>query len=506
MIAEDDQSMCLILSQTLTCQGYFVRITSSVANLCHWIGQGEGDLVIFDVMMLDDNDLDLLQKIVKMRPDLRVIMISAHNSLSTAIEESPRGTFNYLPKPFDVKKLLQTVDLVLKDRLIHSSQTEQIGYFKSADPHQDNLTLIGRSTAMQETYRLLDRLIRTNLTVLINGESGTGKELVAKVLHEHGDRQSGSFIAVNLSTMPKELIESELFGYEKSSFTGAVAKTQGRFELAQGGTLFLDEIGDLPLNVQTRLLKVLQEEEYTSFGGCQPIKVDVRIVAATHYDLKTLIQSGLFREDLYCRLNIVRMCLPSLRDRIDDIPELVTHFLKLSKSKILQTPKIISTAAIELLQQYSWPGNVRELENLIQRIVALYPQQLIDDEVIRRELGDIHLKADQINVSETVLETALAVDTTLPTTEVSMAGVGTNAALSDVISHYLVQYFKAHEGELPSVGLYDRIIKEVEKPLVSLSLHATGNNQIKAAQLLGINRNTLRKKIKELNLDLTKSV
>lgn len=521
LVAEDDQSIRMVLSQALTRQGYVVRMTESAATLWHWIDQGEGDLVISDVMMPDGNGLDLLPKIQKRRPDLRVIMISAQNTLSTAVQASQGGAFDYLPKPFDLKKLLQTVDRALTD---HNQNLSSEKSALSGADQQENLPLIGRSAAMQEIYRLLARLIKTDLTVLINGESGTGKELVAKALHEYGNRQSGPFIAVNMGAIPKELIESELFGHEKGAFTGAVSKTQGRFEQARGGTLFLDEIGDMPLDAQTRLLRVLQEGEYIRVGGRQPIKVDVRIVAATHRDLKMLIQEGLFREDLFYRLSVVPMRLPALRERIEDIPELVQHFLRLSQKDLVldqqsensEPAKIMAPAAVQLLQKYQWPGNVRELENLIRRIVALYPQEVIEEDIMRGELGEFIQTsgAEQSNskeitdplMADIALSASTASDNILSPQSCQSGQSTQNGALSDVILQHLTHYFKAHEGELPASGLYDRILKEVEKPLISLSLQATGNNQIKAAHLLGINRNTLRKKIKELGIDLTKPV
>ena len=515
LVAEDDQSIRMVLSQALTRQGYVVRMTESATTLWHWIDQGEGDLVISDVMMPDGNGLDLLPKIQKRRPDLRVIMISAQNTLSTAVQASQGGAFEYLPKPFDLKKLLQTVDRALTD---HGQNMPAQKSGLAASDQQENLPLIGRSAAMQEIYRLLARLIKTDLTVLINGESGTGKELVAKALHEYGNRQSGPFIAVNMGAIPKELIESELFGHEKGAFTGAVSKTQGRFEQARGGTLFLDEIGDMPLDAQTRLLRVLQEGEYIRVGGRQAIKVDVRIVAATHRDLKMLIQEGLFREDLFYRLSVVPMRLPALRERIEDIPELVQHFLHLSLKDLVmdqvaekQEPaKIMAPSAIRLLQQYQWPGNVRELENLIRRIVALYPQEVIEEDVMRGELGEFLQARNQFSpMAEIKPDVHLSDEESLgmpfPEGDISLQA-RQSGALSDVVLQHLTHYFKAHEGELPASGLYDRILREVEKPLISLSLQATGNNQIKAAQLLGINRNTLRKKIKELGIDLTKPV
>ncbi len=503
LVAEDDHSIRLVLTQALMRQGYIVRITESAATLWSWIQSGEGDLVISDVMMPDGNGLDLLPKIQKERPDLRVIIISAQNTLSTAVHASQGGAFEYLPKPFDINKLLQTIDRALTDQ--KGTVTKSI----SPEVVDESLPLIGRSAAMQEIYRLMARLIKTDLTVLINGESGTGKELVAKALHEYGDRQNGPFIAVNMGAIPKDLIESELFGHEKGAFTGAVAKTTGRFEQAKGGTLFLDEIGDMPLEAQTRLLRVLQEGEYISVGGRQAVKVDVRIVAATHRDLKQLIQEGLFREDLYYRLSVVPIRLPSLRERLEDIPELAQHFLKLTLVAE-ENIKIITPMALNYLQQHHWPGNVRELENLIRRIVALYSEEVIDDEIIRQELGGgvqpPPLMHSDVPSQPLQIETEMTSQALMLRSAPESLPLLQNISLGDVVTQYLQQYFKAHEGDLPAAGLYERIVKEVEKPLILLSLQATRHNQIKAAQLLGINRNTLRKKIKDLEIEITKPI
>ena len=328
---------------------------------------------------------------------------------------------------------------------------------------------------MQEIYRTLARLMGTDLTVTITGESGTGKELVAQALHDYGKRKSGPFVALNMAAIPKELIESELFGHEKGAFTGANQRAAGQFELAAGGTLFLDEIGDMPLEAQTRLLRVLQEGEFTTVGGRTSIKSDVRIVTATHRDLKQLIRRGTFREDLYFRLNVVPLRLPPLRERTEDIPELVACFLTRAVEKGLPW-KTIDNAAMERLKSHMWPGNVRELENLIQRLAALYTQEAI-------ELADIEYELGERN--------ATPAD---PDSE----------GLAKSVEERLTTYFGAHDGELPTTGLYDRVIREVERPLITLTLQATRGNQIKAAEVLGVNRNTLRKKIKELGIPVIK--
>jgi two-component system nitrogen regulation response regulator GlnG len=323
----------------------------------------------------------------------------------------------------------------------------------------------------------------TDLTVMITGESGTGKELVARALHDYGKRRSGPFIALNMAAIPRELIESELFGHEKGAFTGANQRHAGRFEQAQGGTLFLDEIGDMPLEAQTRLLRVLQEGEYTTIGGRQRLRADVRIVAATHRDLRQLVRQGLFREDLFYRLNVVPIRLPPLRERSEDIPELVKHFLTICAGEGLPA-KSLDAAALERLKRHRWPGNVRELENLVRRLAALYTQETIGVDVIEQELTDAAAPPQAPGPAEPVAEDSLA----------------------SAVERHLRVYFDAHQHGLPAAGLHDRVLREIEKPLILLTLSATRGNQIKAAQVLGINRNTLRKKIRDLDIQVMRGV
>ena len=467
LVADDDAGIRTVVTQALNRAGYEVQATRNAATLWKWVNDGDGDLVITDVIMPDENGLDLVPRIHKIRPKLRVVVMSAQNTLLTAVKANERGAFEYLPKPFDINELVNVVRRGLEIPAGYARQT--------IENTEEALPLIGRSPAMQEIYRTLARLMGTDLTVTITGESGTGKELVAQALHDYGKRKSGPFVALNMAAIPKELIESELFGHEKGAFTGANQRAAGQFELAAGGTLFLDEIGDMPLEAQTRLLRVLQEGEFTTVGGRTSIKSDVRIITATHRDLKQLIRRGIFREDLYFRLNVVPLRLPPLRERTEDIPELVACFLTRAVEKGLPW-KTIDNAAMERLKSHMWPGNVRELENLIQRLAALYTQEAI-------ELADIEYELGERN--------ATPAD---PDSE----------GLAKSVEERLTTYFGAHDGELPAAGLYDRVIREVERPLITLTLKATRGNQIKAAEVLGVNRNTLRKKIKELGIPVIK--
>src|SRR3954463_13298885 len=373
LVCDDDSAIRTVLNQALGRAGYDVRTTGTAAGLWRWISAGEGNLVITDVVLPDESGFDLIPRIKRMRPDLPILVMSAQNTLLTAITAAERGAFEYLPKPFDLKELTSVVGRAL----VSPQGKRDVG----VEPSEDRLPLIGRSPAMQEIYRVIARLTQTDLTVMIMGESGTGKELVARALHDYGKRRHGTFVAVNMAAIPKELVESELFGHERGAFTGATNRGVGRFEQAEGGTLFLDEIGDMPLEAQTRLLRVLQQGEYTTVGGRMAIKTDVRIVAATNKDLRHLIQQGLFREDLFFRLNVVPLRLPPLRERSDDIADLMRHFLTLAEREGLPA-KQLDSAATERLKRYRWPGNVRELENLARRLAALYPQEMISGAVI----------------------------------------------------------------------------------------------------------------------------
>ena len=474
LVADDDQAIRTVLTQALGRQGYRVRAAGNAAMLWRWVADGEGDLVITDVVLPDENGLDLVPRIRKQRPELRIIVMSAQNTLLTAVKATQRGAFEYLPKPFDLNELMSVVKRAL---------TQPIASDASAEKHDDadsELPLIGRSPTMQEIYRTLARLVGTDLTVMIAGESGTGKELVARALHDFGKRRGGPFVAINMAAIPRELIESELFGHERGAFTGATQRHVGRFEQAEGGTLFLDEIGDMPLEAQTRLLRVLQEGEYTLVGGRTPIHTYVRIIAATHRDLRQLIRQGLFREDLFYRLNVVPIRLPPLRERSEDVPLLARHFLTLVAAEGLPL-KRLDEAALTRLKEYRWPGNVRELENLVRRLAALYSQETIGVDVIEAELAE-----------------------TSPASAASEPATG--ESLSGSVERHLRDYFNAHRDGLPPSGLYDRVLREFERPLLSLTLAATRGNQIRAAQLLGLNRNTLRKKLRELDIQVVRGI
>jgi two-component system nitrogen regulation response regulator GlnG len=474
LVADDDSAIRTVLNQALGRAGYDVRTTGTAAGLWRWVSAGDGNLVITDVVLPDESGFDLIPRIKRIRPDLPIVVMSAQNTILTAITAAERGAFDYLPKPFDLKELTAVVQ-----RALASPQRPREPQ-PAPDQEGDRLPLIGRSVAMQEIYRVIARLTQTDLTVMIMGESGTGKELVARALHDYGKRRHGTFVAVNMAAIPKELVESELFGHERGAFTGATNRGIGRFEQAEGGTLFLDEIGDMPLEAQTRLLRVLQQGEYTTVGGRMAIKTDVRIIAATNRDLRQLIQQGLFREDLYYRLNVVPLRLPPLRERSEDIPDLVRHFLRKAEDEGLPA-KRVDTEALDLLKRYRWPGNVRELENLIRRLAVLHSGDSIPGTAVAAELKEPPRPSEEDVNAEP-------------------------ASLSQAVERHLTQYFSAHGDKLPPAGIYDRVLHEIERPLLSICLAATRGNQIRAAQLLGLNRNTLRKKIRDLGLEVIRGL
>ncbi|EJF90299.1 nitrogen regulation protein NR(I) [Bartonella tamiae] len=476
IVADDDAAIRMVLQQALLRADYEVRLAADSKKLWNLLSENEGDLVISDVIMPDKTIFDLLPNIKQVRPEMPVIIMSAQNTFMTAIKSSQAGAYDYLAKPFDLDEMIQIVERAMAQ--VRSKKKNHVTQDRS-----DGLPFVGRSQAMQDIYRQLARMMQTELTILITGESGTGKELVARSLHEYGRRHHGPFVAINMAAIPRDLIESELFGHEKGAFTGANARASGRFEQANGGTLFLDEIGDMPMEAQTRLLRVLQQGEYMRVGGRTPIKTDVRIVAATNKNLSQLIHSGQFREDLFYRLNVVPIRIPALRERIHDIDDLVHHFFHNAVHEGLGE-KFINSEGMELLYTHSWPGNVRELENFVRRLAALYPQREIGPDVIAAELTNIK---DNKNVF-------------------TIATFDEKKTLSQAVEDRIVEYFQSFQGDILPSGLYQSILEEVEYPLIRACLKATNGNQIKAAEILGLNRNTLRKKVRDLGLTMTKNI
>jgi len=465
LVVDDDSAIRTVVAQALRREGHRVTTAASLAELDVQLAASMPDVLITDVVLPDGNGLDRVEKLVRDYPRLPVIVFSARNTLTTAVRATEVGAYDYLPKPFDLDVLTRAVQGALAR---NNGVTEEL-----ADEVDPALPLIGRSPAMQDVYRIIARVVSNDLTVLISGESGTGKELVARAIHDLGPRRRSPFVALNMAAIPRELIEAELFGHERGAFTGAQARSAGRFEQAEGGTLFLDEIGDMPMEAQTRLLRVLQSGEFTTVGGARTIRADVRIVAATNRDLSQLVANGQFREDLFYRLNVVPVSLPALRARRQDIALLARHFLDRAAEGGLPR-KQLDPLAITALENYDWPGNVRELENIMRRMAVLSRDERIDADEVRAVLGAAAI-ASGILPGDPGIEAA--------------------------VRARLERLAREEPAALDDGTLYDRIIGEVERPLIEALLARHGQNQLRAARALGINRNTLRKRLDTLGID-----
>ena len=467
LVVDDDPAICIVIGEALKRQGHIVRTVGSIAERRAAMPAFAPDVLITDVMLPDGDGLDDVGAILAQAPNLRVIILSAQNTLNTAVRATGQGAFEYLPKPFDLNELVRAVAEALS---ISPDAPESAGESAGED-----LPLIGRSPQMQEVYRTVARVVGNDLNILVLGESGTGKELVAEAIHGLGPRRAKPFVAINMAAIPRELIEAELFGYEKGAFTGAAARSAGKFEQAEGGTLFLDEIGDMPMDAQTRLLRVLQSGEVTSVGGTRPVRVDVRIIAATNQDLPALIAEGRFREDLFYRLNVVPIRLPALRERTGDVPLLARHFLDQAAQSGLPR-KTLSAEAAALLERYDWPGNVRELQNLMKRLTVLTRDQEIQVQHLRQ---------------------------VLPLADLPGVVPGAGAAdLREAVRRWAREQLAVGGAHAPD-DLHERLLAVIEPVLLGETLAALDGNQIRAAAMLGMNRNTLRKKLTHYDIDPT---
>ncbi|HEY8065790.1 MAG TPA: sigma 54-interacting transcriptional regulator [Methylosinus sp.] len=462
IIADDNAADRIAVAQALSSAGYEVRATAAAATLWRWVQSGEGDLVVTDTATPEQSAYELLPRIKKLRPDLPIIVTGAQSDLVTAIPACEHSAYGYLPKPFDAKELIGVVGRAIAEP---REKNELRLYDEIA-----GIPLNGCSQAMQDIHRLLAHLARTDFAVMIEGEFGTGKEAIARTLQAQGKRSGGPFVGVNLAAIPQEQIESELFGHDPRGFGCTESCWGGRFAEAEGGALFLDEIGELPMEAQAQLLRVLERGEYVTIGGRAPVKTSVRIVAATSKDLRALVRHGLFREDLYFRLNVAPLRVPPLRERTEDIPDIVHHFLKIL-AREGSAPKHVDPRALDCMKRYRWPGNIRELENFIRRIAILHPQSIITEQLVEQEL--------QYELGGAVVRSL----------------VGEEPPFAGAVKPVLRKLFEDCGDRLPRPGLYHRVIREIEAPLITEALAATGGHQIKAAELLGLNRNTLRKKM-----------
>ena len=465
LLVDDDDAIRTVVAHALKRAGHQVRTAASLGELAREMRSHPPDVLLTDVVLPDGDGIEQATQIVAEHPEMPVIVLSARNTLTTAVRANEAGAYDYLPKPFDLDTLTRTVAAALARRAANAGE--------QAPSEDASLPLIGRSPAMQDVYRVIARVVSNDLTVLVSGESGTGKELVARAIHDLGARRAAPFVPINMAAIPRDLIEAELFGHERGAFTGAAQRSAGRFEQAAGGTLFLDEIGDMPLEAQTRLLRVLQSGEFTTVGGARTIRADVRIVAATNRDLQQAVVTGQFREDLYYRLNVVPIALPALRERRGDIAELARHFLDRAAEAGLPR-KTLDGAAVAALEAHDWPGNVRELENLMRRLAALSRDDHIGAAEVRATIGTAAPVADAV------------------------LDAGIDAAVHAMIERLARQEPRA----LDDGSLYARVIAEVERPLIEAMLARHGGNQLRAARAMGLNRNTLRKRLDTLGIEV----
>ena len=471
LVADDEESIRWVLSRALTKKNYAVDLATNGDEALLLARRNNYDMAILDIKMPGQSGLDLLSTLKDEKPETLVVIMTAESSMKNTVEAMKRGAYDYLAKPFD----LDEVEAILVKAEAALNVTQEVHRLRDEvkNHYQVNRAIIGNSSAMQGVYKILGRVAPSDATVLIYGESGTGKELVARAVHFNSPRLGKPFLAINCAAIPKDLLENELFGHERGAFTGATDRKSGKFEQANGGTLFLDEIGDMPLELQAKLLRVLQEKEITRTGGSTTIPVDVRIVAATNQDLREKVQNKEFREDLYFRLNVVPIPLPPLRRRQEDIPLLVEFFLEHIRQELGVPAQKVSDEAMQLLMNYAWPGNVRELENYLQRAALLSTNPVLtpDDfpDLIQGGIG----------------------------------GSENDHSLEALISNKLRASLSQMDVE-DLDNLYTMVLEQMERPLIKIILEKTRGNQVRTAEILGINRNTLRKKITQLGIEVKK--
>jgi len=464
-IADDDKSIRWVTEKALNKIGITTQCFANAQSMLDALDHDSPDAVLSDIRMPGMNGLELLELLQQSHPQLPVVIMTAHSDLDSAVSSFHSGAFEYLPKPFDINEMTDIVERAC----IHSQQQNKTSALPENNTHTPEI--IGEAPAMQEVFRIIGRLAKSNITVLINGQSGTGKELVAKALHQHSPRANEAFIALNMAAIPKDLLESELFGHEKGAFTGAVSRRAGRFEQANNGTLFLDEIGDMPVELQTRLLRVLADHEFYPLGARVATKVNVRIIAATHQNLESLVEQGVFREDLFHRLNVIRIHIPALNERRQDIPALLKYFLNLAAKELETEEKIISTDAEQHLCKFNWPGNIRQLENICRWLTVMTAGR------------EIHTSDLPPEFSEKELTNTTASNNTETNQWENL--------LEDDIKNRLIS---------GDENIAKKVIELAESLLIKTALKHTQGRRQEAAILLGYGRNTLTRKVKELGI------
>jgi two-component system nitrogen regulation response regulator GlnG len=497
-IVDDDQSIRFVLEKALLRDGLPTRSFTNPREVMKALeSEREGpQVLVSDIRMPGGSGLDLLSAIKQRMPGLPVIIMTAFSDLDSAVSAFSSGAFEYLPKPFDLPKAVELIR-----RAVGESQREEVTEEKMADAPE----MLGQAPAMQDVFRGIGRLAQSHVTVLITGESGSGKELVAHALHKHSPRAQQPFVAINTAAIPKDLLESELFGHERGAFTGAQTSRRGRFEQADGGTLFLDEIGDMPFDLQTRLLRVLSDGHFYRVGGHSAVKANVRVIAATHQDLEQRVKEGVFREDLYHRLNVIRLRLPALRERREDVPVLARYFLQRSAQQLGVEPKRMDDAALDRLSMFQFPGNVRQLENICHWLTVMAPTQVIEVKDLPPEVLDLEPSSRAATV--------LGIPTESPSLSgsaplsVAVDASDTHAKAAPVLGAAGVVWESGLEQEALAMlnqgrhDVWDELTRRFETSLIQAALATTRGRRIEAAQKLGIGRNTITRKIQELGLD-----
>ena len=495
-IVDDDQSIRFVLEKALAREEFAVRSFTNARDVLTALDDDEPQVLVSDIRMPGGSGIELLAKVRERMPALPVIIMTAYSDLDSAVSAFQGGAFEYLPKPFDVPKAVELIR-----RAVEESLREEVRDEKAAQMPE----MLGQAPAMQDVFRAIGRLSQSIVTVLITGESGSGKELVANALHKHSPRAAGPFVAINTAAIPKDLLESELFGHERGAFTGAQTTRRGRFEQADGGTLFLDEIGDMPFDLQTRLLRVLSDGQYYRVGGHNPMRSNVRVIAATHQNLEARVKLGAFREDLFHRLNVIRLRLPALRERAEDVPSLTRFFLQKSAKELGVEAKRITDSALARLMRFDFPGNVRQLENICHWLTVMAPSQVIEAKDLPPELAVESVAAEAVPIAPArLVREPLAAEPAASILAASSMSTVSGTAPSFRSASDWLGGLEQEARSLLMAGdpqVWDTLTRKFEAQLIRTALEITRGRRIEAAQKLGIGRNTITRKIQELGLD-----